>query len=388
MARTIVHVDLDAFFCSVEMIHDPSLVGKPFVVGGSPEGRGVVASASYPARKFGVHSAMPTAKALRLCPDLLVVSGRRGEYGRYSKAVMAILEQAAPVIEKMSIDEAFLDLGTGEVDGEALAAGLQRKIMQELELPTSWGVASNKLVAKIASDLGKPKGLVVVPAGQEADFLAPLPVQRLWGVGPKTAEQLAKYGIKQIGDLTRIKPDRLSAMFGGRGAELAARARGEDDRPVVSEHEPKSMSAETTFSKDVNSAADLEATLLGLTEEVGRRLRQGGYAGSTVKLKLRWPDFTTLTRQQQLDQPTDLDDEIYEAAKALFYAAWRRGRPVRLIGVGVTDLGPPIRQLGLFDQSWQRDERLLKAVDEIRRKYGSSSLRRGGSRRRGRSGKD
>jgi DNA polymerase-4 len=388
MARTIVHVDLDAFFCSVEMIHDPSLVGKPFVVGGSPEGRGVVASASYPARKFGVHSAMPTAKALRLCPDLLVVSGRRGEYGRYSKAVMAILEQAAPVIEKMSIDEAFLDLGTGEVDGEALAAGLQRKIMQELELPTSWGVASNKLVAKIASDLGKPKGLVVVPAGQEADFLAPLPVQRLWGVGPKTAEQLAKYGIKQIGDLTRIKPDRLSAMFGGRGAELAARARGEDDRPVVSEHEPKSMSAETTFSKDVNSAADLEATLLGLTEEVGRRLRHGGYAGSTVKLKLRWPDFTTLTRQQQLDQPTDLDDEIYEAAKALFYAAWRRGRPVRLIGVGVTDLGPPIRQLGLFDQSWQRDERLLKAVDEIRRKYGSSSLRRGGSRRRGRSGKD
>ena len=379
-----MHMDLDAFFCSVEMLHDPSLTGKPFVVGGSPAGRGVVASASYPAREYGIHSAMPTAQALRLCPDLLVISGHRSDYSRYSKAVMAILEQAAPIIEQISIDEAFLDLGTGEVDGETIAADLQNEIMEKLELPTSWGVASNKLIAKVASDLGKPQGLVVVPAGQEAEFLAPLPVQRLWGVGPKTAEQLAKYGIKRIGDITKIPSDRLQAMFGERGLDLAARARGEDNRPVVSEHEPKSMSAETTFSKDVNQADALEATLLGLSEEVGRRLRQAGYAGSTVKLKLRWPDFTTLTRQQQLTQPTDLDDEIFLAAKQLLHQVWRVGRAVRLIGVGLTDLGPPVRQLNLFDQSWQRDEKLLEAVDKIRKKYGSSSLRRGGSRPRGR----
>jgi DNA polymerase-4 len=315
---------------------------------------------------------------------LLVISSHRSDYGRYSKAVMAILEQAAPIIEQISIDEAFLDLGTGEIDGETIAADLQNEIMEKLELPTSWGVASNKLIAKVASDLGKPQGLVVVPAGQEAEFLAPLPVQRLWGVGPKTAEQLAKYGIKRIGDIPKIPSDRLQAMFGERGLDLAARARGEDNRPVVSEHEPKSMSAETTFSKDVNQADALEATLLGLSEEVGRRLRQAGYAGSTVKLKLRWPDFTTLTRQQQLTQPTDLDDEIFLAAKQLLYQVWRAGRAVRLVGVGVTDLGPPIRQLNLFDQSWQRDEKLLEAVDKIRKKYGSSSLRRGGSRPRGR----
>ena len=310
MPRTIMHVDLDAFFCSVEILHDPTLAGKPFVVGGSPEGRGVVASASYPARKFGIHSAMPTAQALRLCPHLTVVSGRRSNYGHYSRQVMAILEEAAPVLEQVSIDEAYLDLGTGDVDGRGLAAELQARILQELGLPTSWGVASNKLVAKIASDLGKPRGLVVVQDGEEAEFLAPLPVRRLRGVGPKTAERLARHGIERIGQLAALDADRLEAMFGERGVDLAARARGEDNRPVISEHEPKSMSAENTFAEDVTGQEKLEATLLQLTERVGRRLRRGGYACSNVTLKIRWPDFTTLTRQVQLEQPTDLDDEM------------------------------------------------------------------------------
>lgn len=377
MPRTILHVDLDAFFCSVEELLDPSLKGKPFVVGGSPEGRGVVSSASYPAREFGIHSAMPTAQALRLCPDLIVLTSHRSEYSQYSRKVMTLLRESAPLVEQLSIDEAFLDLTHAPRGGAEVARELQSEIESRFSLPTSWGVAANKLVAKIASDVGKPRGMVVVPAGEEQEFLAPLPVDMLWGIGPKTKESLAPLGVRTIGDLAGLPGGQLRARMGDRGPGLAARARGIDDRPVVAEREPKSMSAETTFADDRNEGLFLTRTLLGLSEEVGRRLRADEYAASTVRIKVRWPDFTTLTRQTQLDQPTDLDDEIYEAALTLFHKVWRQGRPVRLLGVGVADLGPPIRQLGLFDRSWQQDERLLEAVDKIRAKYGPGSLRRG-----------
>lgn len=376
MTRKILHMDLDAFFCSVEMLLDPSLKGKPFVVGGSPEGRGVVASASYPAREYGVHSAMPTAQALRLCPDLIVVSHRRGDYRSYSKRVMERLRREAALLEQLSIDEAFLDLADDPRPGRRVARELQREIERDLDLPSSWGVATNKLVAKIASDVGKPRGLIVVPPGEEQDFLAPLPVEMLWGVGPKTQEELRALGVTTIGELADLSEPRLRAAMGERGADLQLRARGIDERPVVEEHEPKSMSSETTFPEDRADKQALEATLLTLSERVGARLRREGYAGSTVKVKVRWPDFTTLTRQKQLPHPSDQDDEIYRAARSLFHQVWRRGRSVRLLGVGVAELGPPVRQLELFDRSWQQDERLLEAVDAIREKYGPDALRR------------
>jgi DNA polymerase-4 len=376
--RTVLHFDLDAFFCSVEERLDPALRGRAFVVGGRAETRGVVASASYAARKFGVRSAMPTAHALRLCPDLLVLSGRHRLYGEASDEVMAFVREAAPVVEQISIDEAFLDVRDDPQPGREVAAGLKTTIRSRFDLPSSWGVATNKLVAKIATEVGKPDGLVVVPPGEEAGFLAPLPVEMLWGVGPKTREHLAQHGVRTIGELAALSPDQLRPPFGERGLELASSARGIDDREVVSGHEPRSMSSETTFARDVLEASELRRTLRHLSEEVGARLREEGLAGSTVRLKIRWPDFTTMTRQRRLASPTDMDDEIYQASLDLFLGEWRTGRPVRLLGVGVAQLGAPVRQLSLFDRSWERDERLLDAIDRLRARYGWEAVRRAG----------
>ncbi|HET7009258.1 MAG TPA: DNA polymerase IV [Anaerolineales bacterium] len=377
MSRTILHVDLDAFFCSVEEKLNPELRGKAFVVGGTPQGRGVVASASYAARPFGVRSAMPTARALRLCPHLIVVPGRHGVYGEESERVMDILRDAAPVVEQISVDEAFLDVSDDPRPGEQVARALREEIRKRCELPTSWGVAGSKLVAKIATEVGKPNGLIVVPRGGEAAFLAPLPVEMLWGVGPRTREQLVGLGLRTVGDLASQTPAWLSTHLGPHGIELAARARGEDDRPVEEGREARSMSNETTFARDVADPAELLRTLRALSDNVGSRLREAGLAGTTVRLKLRWPDFTTLTRQTRLPQPTDQDREIFAAAQGLFERVWKKGRAVRLIGVGVAHLGERLRQLSLFDAAWQHDERLLAAVDAIRTRYGYDALRRG-----------
>ena len=376
--RTILHVDLDAFFCSVEELLDPSLRGKAFVVGGSPEGRGVVTSASYPARKYGIRSAMPAAQAIRLYPDLIMLRGRHRKYGEYSRKVMQLLRESAPVVQQISIDEAFLDVSDDPRPGEQAAAELQGEIRIRMGLPTSWGVASNKLVAKVASEVGKPNGLVVVPPGEEASFLAPLPVQMLWGIGPKSRDRFHSLGILRIGDLADLPKARVAELFGERGIELAARARGIDTRPVAEGHEAKSMSTERTFSKDVASWQELRRALLKMSETIGRRLRRQDLVGSTVRIKLRWPDFTTLTRQLRLDQPTDQDGEICQAAVELMRKTWRTGRAVRLLGVGVADLGPPLRQLDLFDASWQKDERLLHALDDIRDRYGPKAIQRAG----------
>jgi DNA polymerase IV len=383
MTRTILHVDLDAFFCSVEENVNPALRGQPFVVAGDPRGRGVVASASYAARAFGVRSAMPTARAVRLCPGLIIVSPRHGVYGRESEQVMEILRDSAPAVEQISIDEAFLDVSDDPRPGEDVARSLRDVIQRMCRLPTSWGVASNKLVAKIATEVGKPAGLVVVPPGGEAAFLAPLPMDMLWGVGPRTREQLQALGLRTIGDLASSSAELLLADLGPHGTDLAARARGEDDRPVEEGREARSMSSEMTFSQDVADGTDLRRTLRQQSEEVGGRLREAGLAGTTVHLKLRWPDFTTLTRQVRLPQPTDQDGEIYEAVRKLFETLWKPGRKVRLIGVGVSHLGERMRQLNLFDAAWQHDERLLAAIDAIRDRYGRQAVRRGTERGRG-----
>ncbi len=376
MRRTILHVDLDAFFCAVEEILDPALKGVAFVVAGSPEGRGVVSSASYPAREFGVHSAMPTAQALRLCPGLVVVRPRHHVYGEHSERVMELLRQSVPVMEQISIDEAFLDVSDHPDSGERVAASLQRRIRDELQLPTSWGVASNRLVAKIATNVGKPNGLVVVPPDQEAGFLGPLPVGMLWGVGPKTQAVLAELGIRTIGDLASMPLEQLTARFGDRAADLQAGARGQDDSPIEEEREARSISNETTFARDVSDPEVLQRTLRSLVEEVGRRTREAGLGGATVRIKLRWPDFTTITRQVRLPQATDQDGEILSAALELLQHAWRPGAPVRLIGVGLSNLGPPSRQLSLFDHRWEEDARLLRAVDAIRARFGDEAVRR------------
>ena len=375
--RKILHFDLDAFFCSVEELLDPTLRGRAFVVGGSPQGRGVVTSASYAARAFGVRSAMPMARALRLCPELISVRGNHRLYGEYSDKVMTLLRESAPLVEQISIDEAFLDVSDDPRPSGDIAKELQIRIREQFGLPTSWGAAGNKLVAKVATEVGKPNGLVVVPPSQEASFLAPLPVEMLWGVGPKSRARLQDLEIRTIGDLTALPAVQLVRLYGERGTELAARARGQDDSPVVEGHEPRSMSSERTFAKDVDDWDTLRRNLREMSDSVGRRLRREGLAGSTVRLKLRWPDFTTITRQSRLPQPSDVDGEIYQAAAALLRANWKAGRKIRLLGIGVADLGSLTRQLSLFDRSWQEDERLLQAVDSIRAKYGPAALQRG-----------
>ena len=383
MTRTIIHLDLDAFFCAVEAQRDPSLHGKPFAVGGSPESRGVVASCSYPARKYGVHSAMPMARALQLCPQLIVVPGRHGVYGEMSRKVLAHLYNLSDLVEKVSIDEAFVDVSDLRPAPIQIARELQSAISDDLALPCSLGAATNKLVAKIANTIGKasagtdspPMAVKVIPPGHEADFLAPLDVTELWGVGPKTAASLARLGIETIGDLAAWPKEDLIRRFGKHGRALARRAQGIDDRPVQTDHEVKSISRETTFAHDVTEAMTLHRTLCRLSEDVGRRLRNAGLAGSTVKVKLRWSDFTTLTRQVTLDQPTRQDDVIRREAEALFEAAWTRGKPVRLIGVGVSNLSEPHRQLSLWETRDEKGRHLQQALDEVRDRFGSDAIR-------------
>jgi DNA polymerase-4 len=376
MRRTILHVDLDAFFCAVEIIRNPSLAGVPFVVGGQPGARGVVASASYPAREFGIRSAMPTAQAVRRCPDLVIVSSNHGGYSEYSEKVMDLLRDSAPIVEQISIDEAFLDISDAPETGEQMARELQKEINEQFSLPTSWGVASSKLVAKIATEIGKPEGLVVVLPGKEEEFLAPLAVDMLWGVGPKSRDRLLDLGIRTIGDISALEPERLKEMFGERSPELAARARGVDERPVATSHRRRSISNERTFAQDISDEVELRRIILSISEGLGRRLRKKGLAGSTVMIKLRWADFQTISRQVHLEQPTDQDTEINRAARSLFSNAWKPGQKVRLLGVGVADLGKRVRQLDLFDRSWEENDRLFDAIDRIRDKYGRDALRR------------
>ncbi|MGD8623694.1 MAG: DNA polymerase IV [Anaerolineae bacterium] len=349
--RAILHLDLDAFYTAVEVLETPELAGKPVVVGGRPEGRGVVASASYAARAYGVRSAMPTYRALALCPALVIVPPRHDLYRNYSRRVMAILHEASPLVEQISIDEAYLDLSGQVADWEAAvdaARRLQNRVRDEVGLSASLGVAANKLVAKVASDQDKPGGLTVVRPGEEAAFLAPLPVRVLWGVGPVTAGKLAEMGIERVGDLARLEEGLLQARFGQQGLEMARRARGIDDRRVVTERETKSVSHERTFSHDVRDPAELKRQLWKMSQGVARRLEKGGLAAGTVAIKLRYADFETLTRQMTLDVPTTEEETIYRAALVLLERTWQPRRAVRLLGVGGHNLSPPAGQIPLL----------------------------------------
>ncbi len=380
--RKILHLDLDAFFCACEELRDPSLAGKAFAVGGQAGRRGVIASCSYPARAKGVHSAMPTGQALRLCPELIILSGRHSDYGKLSDQVMAILGEITPLLEPVSIDEAFLDVTDLPQSLEVIARTLQAKVQSVTGLPCSLGGASNKLVAKIATDAGKarakkggyPRAILIVPPGREAEFLAPLPVKAMWGVGPKMEAVLQNYNIKTIGDLAAYPRELLVAHFGRFAGDLADHALGIDNRPVTVEYGLKSVSQETTFDVDTTDLVYLRKTLKHLSDKVGRRLRAKGLCGKVVRLKLRWSDFSTHTRQVSLPQPTDQNGIILETALKLLMDLWEGNRPVRLIGVGVANLEETVHQMSLFETPNEKERRLLTALDALHEKFGRDSV--------------
>jgi len=378
MSRVILCLDLDAFYASVEELLHPEWRGLPLLVGGRPEERGVVSSCSYPARKFGIHSAMPMAQAIRLCPNAIVAPPNFQVYSDYSNRVMAAIREYGCVMEQVSVDEVFLDATDCVAawgGAAALAGDLKRRLREETGLPCTIGIAANKLVAKIASTVGKPDGLLEVQAGGEAKFLAPLPVGQLWGVGKKGAAKLQSLGIHTIGDLQSVPLARLKQEYGPWALDLQRRAHGIASDKVETGHETKSISRETTFVKDVGDLAQLKRVVLSLAEHVGRDLRDEGLQAKTVAIKLRWPDFSTITRQTTLPQPTDATSDIYQAAATLLAAAIKRGARVRLIGVRATHLMSG-RQLGFFESASEKRARADRAVDEIRERFGDKAIRR------------
>ena len=392
MPRTILHLDLDAFFCAVEETRRPELRGKAFAVGGRPEERGVVSSCSYAARRDGVRSAMPMSQALRLSRGLIIVPARHRLYSEVSKQVMDSLHHVTGLVEQISIDEAFLDISDIQEEPEQLARGLQARIRDGLQLPCSIGIASNKMVAKIATEVGKaialkrikaqglaepPNAVTVVGYGEEAAFLNPLPADMLWGVGPKTSKRLSELGIHTIGDLAKWPESEMLRLFGENGRELARHSKGIDERPIETERETKSISQEITFSRDVRDDKLLQKTLVDMSAEVAKQLRRNNLAGKTIKLKMRWPDFTTLTRQTTLNNPTDQEAEIAQAALTLLKSVRKPNQAVRLIGVGVSGLGAPIRQLGLWDVESDKSRKLQEAVDILQEKYGKDVIHKG-----------
>ncbi len=337
--RHILHADLDAFYASVEQLDNPELRDKPVVVGGSPTTRGVVAAASYEARAFGVRSAMPMHTAMQRCPQAVRVSPRFDRYHEISGQVMDIFRDITGLIEPLSLDEAFLDVTDAvgpDLVPESIAAGLRRRVANEIGLTISVGVATSKSVAKIASDMDKPDGLTVVHPGTERDFLAPLPVRKLWGIGPKASERLVAEGIESIGDLARKSEDWFSSWFGKNGPQMRGLALGQDDRPVDVSRETKSVSAETTLTEDTASPELLNELVARLAQRVALQLASANLRGRTVKIKLRLADFTTFTRQKTLPQPEESAEAISRTASALLERELLSGREFRLIGVGVS----------------------------------------------------
>jgi DNA polymerase IV len=376
--RTILHVDLDAFFASVEQRDHPELRGKPVIVGGGgPNDRGVVSAASYEARRFGVRSAMSLREAGRRCPDgiFVPVDGRR--YQAASRDVMAVLRRFTPLVEPLSIDEAFLDV-TGSTglfgDGETIARSIKDAVRDDVGLTASVGVASNKLVAKVASDLRKPDGLVVVAPGDEAAFLAPLPISRLWGVGERTGVALAEFGVRTIGDLAALPPDVVIRRFGKHGASLVDRARGMDADRVHEGDPAKSVGHEHTFDVDTADREVIERTLLAMSDGVAGRLRSAGVRASTVTVKIRDSSFRTITRQRTLPEPTDMTEPIYTAALELASPEVRDIR-VRLLGVTASNLGER-EQLSMFSDEDPKRRRAIEAADAVRRRYGGDAVTR------------
>ncbi|HEY7211151.1 MAG TPA: DNA polymerase IV [Bryobacteraceae bacterium] len=383
MQRLICHVDMDAFFVSVEELFDPSLKGKPVVVGGKANQRGVVAAASYAARRFGVHSAMPLRVAGQLCPHAIFVEGHPDRYREYSRKVFSVLNTFSPLVEMASIDEAYLDFtGTERLHGPALKTGhsLREAIVRATNLKCSLGLASSRLVAKVSSDQAKPSGVLYVLPGQEARFLAPLEVRRIPGVGKKTEAALHKIGIRRVGDLAQLDESFLAARFGRWGLALAGKARGADaggwfDAEIGANEDPKSISHENTFHEDSADATHLETALLKLSEMVARRLREHQLYARTIQLKLRNEDFETITRACSLDHATQLDREIAGAVTRLFREAWDGKTPIRLVGVHAGNLQPFEGQMSLLDEpETARLRNAFRSVDHIRNRFGEASV--------------
>jgi DNA polymerase-4 len=381
--RTIFHVDMDAFFVSVEELFDPSLKGKPVVVGGQREERGVVSAASYAARQFGVHSAMPLRTAAKLCPQAIFVNGHPDRYRTCSEKVYDVLNGFSPKVEMASIDEAYLDMtGTERLHGPPLRAAhsLHNKVKEETQLNCSIGIGASRLIAKVGSAKAKPNGVLWVVPGQEAKFLAPLDVRDIPGVGKVMEQNLHAMGIRQVGDLGQLEENVLAERFGKWGLALAGKARGEDaggwfDADVAEDTDPKSISHEHTFNEDTNRIEQLEATLMRLSEMVGRRLREHQLHARTVQLKLRYKDFTTITRAHSLAAPTQIDTEIYEQIRVLFRKNWRAGAEVRLLGVHVSSFEDVAGQINLLEgDRQQRWKQALAAADKLRDKFGESSV--------------
>lgn len=370
--RTILHVDLDAFFAAVEQRDDPALRGKPVIVGGGgPEDRGVVSTASYEARRFGVRSAMPLRTAAALCPHGIFVPVDGRKYAAESRDVLGILRRFTPLVEPVSIDEAFLDVtASGALfgSGRDVALAIKRAVVAETQLTASVGVAPSKLVAKIASDLRKPDGLVVVEPGEEPAFLAPLPISRLWGIGERTAAALRQYGIATLGDLQRAPEDLLVRGMGPHASTLRARALGIDDAPVSDAGPAKSISHEHTFDVDTDDLEVIEKTLLAMADGVAARLRAAGLMAGTVHVKVRDSTFLTVTRQRSLPEPSDLAEPIWRVALALARPEVR-GRRIRLLGVGASNFDRP-SQIGLFTVEEERRRRATLASDRLRNRYG------------------
>ncbi len=381
--KTYFHVDMDAFFVSVEELFDPSLRGKPVVVGGRPDQRGVVSAASYEARKYGVHSAMPLRTAARLCPHAIFVEGHLERYRDYSQRVYAVFQTFTPLVEMASIDEAYLDMsGTARLHGPPLEAAhrLHERIGGETKLNCSIGISSARMVAKVASDQAKPNGVLWVLPGLEASFLAPLDVRRIPGIGKVTAGHLLACGVRLVRDLAALDEALLERRFGQLGLALAGKAQGLDaggwyDEDVGARAEPKSISHEHTFPEDTSSQDLLEATLARLSEMAGRRLRAHRLYARTVQIKLRSARFTTITRAVTLERPTQLDHHILDAARRLFRANWTPNSAVRLIGVHLSSFDAHEGQASLIEQDRDRHWRdALPAIDRIRDRFGDASL--------------
>ncbi len=385
MPRRIIHVDMDAFFASVEQRDRPELRGEPVIVGGSPEGRGVVSAASYEARKYGVRSAMPCARAKRLCPSAIFLPVDMPKYAAASRAVMAILREVTPLVEPLSCDEAFLDVTGSRAlfgDSEEIAWAIKHHIREQLSLTASVGVATNKFLAKLASDLEKPDGLVVVPEGRESEFIRPLPIARLWGVGPATGRRLEALGLTTIGAVADCPPSLLRAELGDHAEGLQRLARGIDERPVQPDHEAKSISAETTFDTDTRDIEFLNRVLLDLSDHVAERVRRAGAMAGTVTLKLRFHDFTTITRDVTLSEPTCAGLVVYGQARELLRRMRLGTREVRLIGVGTSNFAAE-RQLSMFGDGARRAEQTDQAIDELKNRFGPDAVRRASLLRKG-----
>ena len=387
--RAIIHVDMDAFYASVEIMDNPSLAGKPVIVGGPAEARGVVAAASYEARKFGVHSAMSSHRAHKLCPHGVFITARMSRYAEISHRIHLILQDYTPLIEPISIDEAFLDVTASRAlfgGGEEIGRAIKRRIREEIGLVASVGVAPNKYLAKLASDLEKPDGFVVIAQAEAEARLAPLPVWRLWGVGKVTGQALAKAGVATIGELARIPDARLEAIAGSYAPRLKQLARGVDDRPVVPDADARSIGAENTFARDIAAADRLRAELDLLSERVATRARAEGTPGHTVHLKARYADFTTVTRAMTLPEPTFDSIVIRDAARELLEQRLdRRGRPLRLLGVSLSNLVHADEMTrDLFSETTQakreassRNRTLDAVMDRLKERFGSGIVGRG-----------